>query len=461
MILHLACSQCCRRRITCDRTEPQCLKCQKKGLQCSGQGVRYLMSTHANRDMTHFRHNNVPCSISSLAINSTQGPKATKRHKGLKWIDTRDRFAKAPPARPKGGTLAITSSDSALKRDEQDALQWPVPSSSEQRLPLPPPDQVRVAVPKELSSASTHHHPMPVSQTVAPYFVTLDSFTNGYRDIILPLACQDQLVSRAVSVISAFHIVEQTPSIRPAVEVAHHSIIETLRHESQRRQPTNPFTPSTLATVLVLLAGETITGSNNFTYLLEMLTCIENSEGFITSLPPGTRAFFRQQVRLFQLFGYSFVDKQKAIRILAELPERYLEFTSYPDLPTNSAQSRNLDRIRDIIRFAAGIYLKRAQSCITLDESRRLVETLRLKALSLNPCAEGTHALVWPYFVAAAESDLPEDRLFFVERLSKIYQSTTCGNIPFAGAVLQRIWALQGVRDWTDVIVGETRVLIM
>src|SRR5690242_17828824 len=32
------CFQCSRRRIVCDRTEPSCLKCAKKGIECSGLG---------------------------------------------------------------------------------------------------------------------------------------------------------------------------------------------------------------------------------------------------------------------------------------------------------------------------------------------------------------------------------------------------------------------------------------
>ena len=30
------CFQCSRRRVVCDRTEPSCLKCAKKGIECSG-----------------------------------------------------------------------------------------------------------------------------------------------------------------------------------------------------------------------------------------------------------------------------------------------------------------------------------------------------------------------------------------------------------------------------------------
>lgn len=35
------CYECSQRRIHCDRGEPTCRKCENKGLQCSGYGIRY------------------------------------------------------------------------------------------------------------------------------------------------------------------------------------------------------------------------------------------------------------------------------------------------------------------------------------------------------------------------------------------------------------------------------------
>jgi hypothetical protein len=35
------CYQCSRRRIDCDRKEPECAKCIAKGIKCSGLGLRY------------------------------------------------------------------------------------------------------------------------------------------------------------------------------------------------------------------------------------------------------------------------------------------------------------------------------------------------------------------------------------------------------------------------------------
>lgn len=41
MGIRKGCFQCNKRRITCDGASPQCNKCARKGLECSGNGVRY------------------------------------------------------------------------------------------------------------------------------------------------------------------------------------------------------------------------------------------------------------------------------------------------------------------------------------------------------------------------------------------------------------------------------------
>ncbi|CAG9978441.1 unnamed protein product, partial [Clonostachys byssicola] len=37
----LDCFECTKRRVRCDRTQPCCCKCRKKGIECSGFGVRH------------------------------------------------------------------------------------------------------------------------------------------------------------------------------------------------------------------------------------------------------------------------------------------------------------------------------------------------------------------------------------------------------------------------------------
>lgn len=154
-------------------------------------------------------------------------------------------------------------------------------------------------------------------------------------------------------------------------------------------------------------------------------------------------------------------NESKGLEILAGSPDRYLDFMSYPDLAPWSETYSTMDVIREAIRFACNIYRRRAESSLTRDESIHIVEQMRQKVAGLSSSTQGAHALVWVYFIAAAESILLEHRDFFTERLVSLYDVTGFGSIPAALGALKNIWRLQGVRRWTEVVVSETPVLIM
>lgn len=128
--------------------------------------------------------------------------------------------------------------------------------------------------------------------------VVFDFAGNGYRDIILPLAMQDDVLSRAVSVVAAFHLAQKAPHLRQAALAGHSAIVGKLRRDSLELRPDQLFTPYTWATIMVLLVGETITAADNYIYLLEMLTCLRQSPEAISALPPALRGFFVQQVKM-------------------------------------------------------------------------------------------------------------------------------------------------------------------
>ncbi|KAF4967715.1 hypothetical protein FSARC_4776 [Fusarium sarcochroum] len=298
------------------------------------------------------------------------------------------------------------------------------------------------------------------SDIIAPHMVVLDSSNNGYRDIILPLACQDENLAQAVSVVSAFHLGQKDPKLQLAAEAGHQAIVEKLRKDSLHLSPEQLFNPYILATILVLLVGETITGADNYTYLLEMLNCLTQSPEWIATLPPSLQEFFLQQIKMFQLFGVPLANEVKGLQVLTG-PEAYLDFMAYPELPPNSEHYSNMETIRSAIFDACGIYRRRAESSLSDEESIHLVEQLRQKVLNLDRGTKGAHALVWTYFVAAAESILPEHRKFFSQRLADLYSVTNFGSIPVAVKALRTIWGMQGTRRWTEIISSETPILIM
>lgn len=77
---------------------------------------------------------------------------------------------------------------------------------------------------------------------------------------------------------------------------------------------------------------------------------------------------------------------------------------------------------------------------------RRLVE-------QVNPSAPGSHTIVWPAFVAAAESRSDDDREFFTAILQRIWQSTGYANVLKGLNALPGIWEQQKYgRCWTSML---------
>src|SRR5688572_11664385 len=73
------CPQCRNRRLRCDKTEPECLKCIKKGLRCSGQGFECRFSSHMSKLP---RNPAIPDVASAAPIRkSTATPTPTRRRR--------------------------------------------------------------------------------------------------------------------------------------------------------------------------------------------------------------------------------------------------------------------------------------------------------------------------------------------------------------------------------------------
>lgn len=125
--------------------------------------------------------------------------------------------------------------------------------------------------------------------------VVLD-ISNGYREVLLPLACEDQLLQRAVGVVAAQHMALHQPSYQQVADRGRAAIISRLRKESLASSPERVFNLSTWATLIVLLVGETITGSSEYSYLLQSLLCLAQSIDQVR--PSSARQFLTQQTHM-------------------------------------------------------------------------------------------------------------------------------------------------------------------
>ncbi|CRK05845.1 hypothetical protein BN1723_001638 [Verticillium longisporum] len=440
------CYECCKRRLRCDKTEPSCLKCQKKGIQCSGQGLRCRFSSHmapatspASRAKKKSASRTSQSPVPSNPSSSSSTPFTASSPSTLgSLLDpaSQETMALVPVH---ASTLDPASFSSLARRDFM-----PLRAAPDE--PLHP--QARM-----LMSHFCDH--------IAPVMVVLDFAGNGYRDVILPLAMQDDVLRRAISVVAAFHLAQKAPHLQQTALAGHQAIVQKLRRDSLMLRPDQLFTPYTWATIVVLLVGETITGADNFAYLLEMLTCLRQSPEAIAALPLALRDFFVQQVKMFELFGFPLSNETKGLDVLQEPPDNYMDFIAYPSLSPGSELQSNVQIMRGAIRDACELYRRRALSSPSTEDSVPLVEWLRQRVLPLDAHTPGAHALVWPYFVAAAESSLPEHREFFSGRLKDLHQFTGFGSITTALQALETIWAMQGIKRWTEIMSKDFHVLVM
>lgn len=140
------------------------------------------------------------------------------------------------------------------------------------------------------------NHFYAVAEHVAPVMVVLDHVANGYRDIILPLACDHDLLRRAVGVVAAQHFALSHPDYQGAVDQGRAAIISQLRQDAFQASPDHVFNQGTWATIIVLLVGETITGSSEYGHLLQTLLCLFQNVGHINS---STKRFLTQQTHMY------------------------------------------------------------------------------------------------------------------------------------------------------------------
>lgn len=306
--------------------------------------------------------------------------------------------------------------------------------------------------------------------------VVLDFNDNGYRQIVLPLAVQDPMVSQAISVVSAFHLAQVVPSLRMKAEVNQQRVLSKLRENALLPNRDQFFKLSTWVTILVLLVGDTITGSTNYVYLLDLLSHLSHAALSDNSIPENVKQFIAQQTQMygwlndsctiriltlarFMLFGSPLSSPQKGLEIMLRRPPNYLSFMEY--CPCTPEQRPNIAIFSEVIRQACDIFQSRASNSVTPESSIASVERMRQTVKDMDPNADGSHALVWPFFIAAAESSLQEHRDFFSGRLKGLFSCTRFGSIPVALDTLTYIWSKSETTSWTDIVTRERQVLIM
>ncbi|KAJ1327366.1 transcriptional activator protein UGA3 [Microdochium nivale] len=416
------CFQCSARRIDCDLGQPECAKCLRKGIECSGLARIRFASGLVSRG--RLKNASVPVMVSTVSRSPFE-PTATTIPTG------EDENAQIEPE-PQMLTTAVNASNS---HDDNISRQNHISLAIQPWIPLIP-HRARV-----LYSHFSHN--------IAPVMVVIDGLENGYRKIILPMACNDDLLGRAVAVIASQHLGLSQPKAREAARHGRTVIIQKLRHDATVASPEAPqlvFNPSTWATLLILLVGEIVTGGPEFEHLFRMLAAAAQNCN-LTEIPPVLHDFLLKQTRMFEFITRPQLSSVEGIDVISRSLDSPLDWVSSESWNPNTERSRAVVIAEQALREASELYLLRATASPAAAfpplPNCAVFARLRCLVASLEPSAEGAHVLVWPCFIGAAESTLCADRQFFLQRLSQIYVDTKFANVPLATASLPLIWEIQ------------------
>ncbi|PYI09407.1 hypothetical protein BO78DRAFT_415684 [Aspergillus sclerotiicarbonarius CBS 121057] len=496
------CFQCSKRRIICDRGEPVCLKCQKKGIECSGLGRFRFTAGVATRGKLK------GCTIPVLDANPDTAYKlSSDSPSSIRWRHDRNKVAKSDKP-GKGGRMRITGGQ--IEHLESNALALSdtcVLGEDCRRTPdMEAHAAVKVSIAETDFASAWSGQILPTSvanrgaalslaqngyryttqdleqqfltngaltigrwiapidhrtrqsfdyfaKYVAPVMVVLD-ISNGYRDIILPMAFEDELLQQAVSVVAAQHLGPRQPSSQAATESSRSAIISRLRRASQLGSPDLVFNPSTWATLIVLLVGETVTGSSEYSYLLQTLLMLAKNMRDVDNSK--LNEFLTKQTDMFAFLGQPLLNEDLGALQLRNPIDPGVWMAS--GVHTDSHHDRTLSLVKQGFSKGAQIYLQRAT---TNQSSWDALEDLHQLLSHVDPTEPGAHGFVWSCFIAAADSVDPEYRSFFTNYLKGIHSRTLFDNIPKALAVLPVIWEQQGSRKWTEDLPSLSPILIM
>lgn len=321
------CFQCSRRRITCDRTEPSCLKCAKKGIECSGLGRIRFAEGVARRG--HLKDCKVPKIAGDADLQdlpTTTGFQAVcwpgeervkKQGRGsvneltpagiVPW-SAQVSLIHSSDAKPTSQALNITlpGEDNECEVEEISRDQDLVTTTSTREFriapwiaPIDPKLRMLFSYCKLADRVilSSVYLSETVSETVAPAMVVFDDASNGYRSVVLPMALEDDLLRRAVAVVAAQHLSRQRPELQKPAEAGRATVISRLLNNSLQQSADRVFNKFTWATLIVLLVGETVTGSADYRFFVQMLLSLSMSNPG-RDLDPSSSEFLQAQTHM-------------------------------------------------------------------------------------------------------------------------------------------------------------------
>ncbi|KAK6000902.1 hypothetical protein QM012_002985 [Aureobasidium pullulans] len=451
------CKECSRRRIKCDKGTPECAKCLKKGIACTGIGrqIRFVEGTiskgkrkgqtfHNARDIETRLSRHLEGASISRSLPETQTAASGQvaiaepssepvndfggnNHDAENIDEDVEEIELVPRQRQ-----AYQSANTLL--DDSTTISFHINPGADLKLEFLKPG---------IQMLFNHF-----SQNIASIMVIFDTGFNGYRNFLLPMAYQDDLVQRAVSVVAAFHLSTRRPDLIPLAETGRAEIIKRLRADAFAKDSNKVFSTSTWATIILLLVGETVTGSRDFVHLYPMLTNLLSHNRLLETENSAERGFLLQQSRMFQLFTPPLLDWSQGCKTFEKDLDFYFDFIFSQTYPDDPRVFDNTVIFRAAIKQARNIYMRQALGDYQLGQLYADIEQLRQLVLPIQTDSPCMHTLPWVYFVAAASSKDQDHRNFFASRLAQVYEKTRMNSIIVALERLEQIWLLQPNGEW-------------
>ncbi|GKU21048.1 unnamed protein product [Fusarium langsethiae] len=436
------CYQCSRRRIDCDRQEPECVKCITKGIKCSGLGLRYRFN-----DGIAARGKFVGKTFSVVDVPISTSPKEKQT------ITTINKHQRDDPFR-KSGYEKIANSSVQVNEMAEDTPEVRALAMSKQ---------------KPLSIHWGLDHVDPKSRFCLGYFsnhiaqliAVINMGFNGYRDLVLPKAETDPLVRKAVLLVVEQHLSLQNGTSISLDPAAYSSLVRELISRSHQCAPQDD--DSALTALLLLHIREMISGSDNFRFIYGSLRVVVNtlavrSEDRRTDL----RTFLQLQILRVCLFGESLFNETNGVHFIQAQQRACLEFITWCDRFHPELKDL-LSQLANLTTLACDIYVQRAVFNPPAEETVHMIEEFKQSLGEVDAYVDivGRHLLAWPYFIIAAESSTADHREFFLDKLVSLHNTTGCWNLLRAIDQVKEIWASQSSIRWTSLLGGPTQAFIM
>ncbi|RJE27650.1 hypothetical protein PHISCL_00075 [Aspergillus sclerotialis] len=285
---------------------------------------------------------------------------------------------------------------------------------------------------------------------------------NGYRDFILPLSEQDEIVRNAVMAAASYHLGLRHPEWNSVALRYHMASVQGLSKRKDRQNIDKSMAYSNLSTMLLLLIEEMITSKKgkDFQILLRMIKSFIHSQGGEESIeqsPPGK--FLIQQIRKMSFYSTPLISEQSARSTLTNISKKDLEFL-YSVLESYPEHSPIILQLVDLIHKACNIYMARAT-----DLPEQVIDGLVRGFISstavFNATSPGGHILIWPFFIVGAGCSQTKDREFVVDQLQHLWNLTGFANTLYAIEALRETWNGESGTRWTEVIAEKVEAFIM